>query len=112
MSVVEFEQGDIRAIQQYVNGMFDVIDAVDPAASLWLSDTGKIDGLPMNRRATMFIWAAASHWRNQDVLMGDVLITGQADESGATTGIPADLLQLITEVPEYKYQVQVIGSDA
>lgn len=43
--------------------------------------------------------------------VGDVLITGQADEDGDTTGIPNDLLQLITEVPEYKYQIQVIGSE-
>ena len=47
----------------------------------------------------MFLWAAASNWRNQDVLMGDVVITGQANEAGEITGIPEDLLHLITGVP-------------
>ena len=79
--------------------------------SLWVNDNGKIEGLPLNRRATMFLWASASNWRNQDVMMGDVVITGQADESGETTGIPDELLRLITEVPEYKYLVVCLMID-
>jgi hypothetical protein len=78
-TVVEFQRGDIAAMQKLVGEYFEVVDGVSPAV-IWLSETGKIDGSPMNRRGTMFLWAADSNWRGQDVLMGDVLITGLPDE--------------------------------
>lgn len=105
---VEFDQGDIAYMQGIVGGNVDVIDTVvEPRTSIWINDDGR-DVLPTNPRASLYLWAGDARWRGQDVLFGDVLITGTPDEEGSTTSIPDAVLALMFETVEYRVQVQTI----
>lgn len=95
ITVTALARSDFRAIQAVVGGLFDVIDLATSAATLWLNDEGKLIGLPVNRRATALLWALHSAWAGNDVLCGDVLVTGQPDSQGDTQSVPADLLALL-----------------
>ncbi|MCA1565855.1 MAG: DUF3846 domain-containing protein [Acidobacteria bacterium] len=107
LSVVEFEQGDIRAMQGYVGGTFDVIDIDRPPASIWVNDEGKlIQGWTPNRRATILLWIHASDFRGKDVIAGDALITGRPNDDGDTLGVPHELGKLLFEASAYRIEVQ------
>lgn len=94
ISTIEFERGDITAIQQVVDGTFDVIDTASHGASIWIHDEGKLIGRPFNLRAALYLWLD-SVWRQQDVLLGAVLFTGHPDRDGNTTDAPEELMTLL-----------------
>lgn len=66
ISTVEFERGDISVIQNVVGGYFGVIDTTPHQSSIWIHDEGKLIGLPVNLRATLYVWLD-SVWREHDV---------------------------------------------
>ncbi len=106
---VEFESGNIKAIQHYVGGWFQVVDIERPGASIFCDEEGKMKGSPLNRRATMLWW---THWtpaRNVDVLMGDCLIIGQPDDDGESQSVPDELVNLLFNTEAFAYEVKVHG---
>lgn len=104
---VEFERGDIRTMQGYVGGTFDVIDIDNPPASIWFDDEGKIKAeWTPNRRATLMLWVHSSAFRNFDVVAGNALLTGPPDKNGDTTSAPDHLLKLLFERCTLKVEVQ------
>ncbi|WOI90199.1 DUF3846 domain-containing protein [Rhodococcus qingshengii] len=110
LRTVEFEQGDYKAIQGFIGGTFGVINIERPAlSSIFVHDDGKIIGLPLNRRATMLLWASDSKWRHFDAIMGDALVLGIPDDEGETMGVPAELDELLLHTSEYKMEVQTVG---
>lgn len=110
LSINEFEQGDYQAIQSVVGGTFGVIDILRPApSSIFIHDEGKIIGLPLNRRATMLLWASDSQWRGYDIVVGDAFVLGQPDEEGDTMAVPAEVEDLLLHTDEYKIEVQGFG---
>lgn len=111
VKVVEFEQGDIRAIQQYVGGMFQCIDIANPFATIFCDDEAKLKGSELNRRATMLWWVHYPLSRNVDILNGDCLIIGQPDDEGDSQGVPDELVDLLLNHERWKYQVKTVGDD-
>ncbi|MGW6120471.1 DUF3846 domain-containing protein [Nocardia sp. NPDC055165] len=106
---VEIDRGDIRKFQEIVGGRFEAVDTISPPATMWLNDEGLINGLPMNHRSTMFVWAGDSDLRNLQWYCGDVLITGLPDADGNATSVPDELLKLVFEYQVFKTQVQTFG---
>jgi hypothetical protein len=112
ISVVEFDQSDYTQITKLIGGTFGVTDTLRPDASVWYHDEGKILGLPVNRRASLFLWVHRTEFRGYDALMGDVLILGPADDEGNTTSVPDELVELLFNTKEYRYLVQTSGDDS
>ena len=112
LELVEFDQGNIKAIQHYVGGWFQFVDVERPGASIACNEEGKVHGLPLNRRATLIWWTGWTAARQVDALMGDCLIVGLPDEEeGNTQSVPDELVDLLFHQGQFKYEVQVIGED-
>lgn len=110
VEVVEVDQSDYRAIQKYTSGLFGALDAFRPNCSIFYADEGKIHNLPLNRRASLFLWVHRTEFRGHDALLGDVLVLGPADEeTGATHSVPDELIELLFNTNEYKYEVKTIN---
>ncbi|MFD8406030.1 DUF3846 domain-containing protein [Streptomyces anulatus] len=62
------------------------VDAVDisPRLSMWIDDSGLINGSPVNRAATILY---AIHQEPHQHYHGDVIITGGVDREGETLGL-------------------------
>ena len=87
---VRFEEiaGDVTDYQAIVGGDFQVLTLRRYAMSMYLNENGKLEGLPVNRRATVLAgWADAV--RPGDLIPGDVLILGPIDDAGNDTGLHA-----------------------
>ncbi|GAA3015412.1 DUF3846 domain-containing protein [Streptomyces fulvorobeus] len=65
------------------------VDAVDisPRLTMWIDDSGLIDGAPVNRAATILY---AIHREPHQHYYGDVVITGGVDRHGETLGLTSE----------------------
>lgn len=112
ISVVEFDQSDCQEIEKYTSGPFAALDLFRPYASIFFSDFGKINDLPLNRRGTLILWTHRTEFRGYDALQGDCLILGSADEEGNTLSVPDELVELLFNTKEFRYLVKTQGSDS
>ncbi|GAA1053963.1 DUF3846 domain-containing protein [Dietzia natronolimnaea] len=110
VTTVEIDQGDYLAYQRYVDGNFDVVAPASGELSFFVNDEGKLVGLPVNTRASLWLYSLDPAWENHDILMGDVLVAGGVDEDGETMGVPEAVLDAVTGHDQYKIEVQT-GSD-
>lgn len=62
----------MEEIQQVVGGHFEVISTSDFGNYMFINETGKIDGLPLNTKATEI--ASLNSKTLIDLIVGDVLI--------------------------------------
>ena len=81
LRTITFDRGDIVTMQTIVGGRFEVLDIPTLRASVWSNDEGHLIGLPVNERATMFLWINAHEHMGYNVLTGDCLVTGRPDVS-------------------------------
>lgn len=110
--LVEFEQGDLKALQGFVGGWIQMVEGYRPPCTFVMNEEGKNIGLPLNRRATMALWVHHSEFIDRDVLAGDVLLLGPTDENtGETLGVPDELIELLFKTERYRYLVKTIGED-
>lgn len=110
--VVEFDQGDIGAIQLHVGGNFQCIDIDDPSATIFCDEEGKLKGSEVNRRATMLWWVGYSPARGVDIINGDALVIGQPDDVGNSQGVPDELVDLLLNHELWRYEVKVVDDDS
>lgn len=104
---IEFDRNDIKTMQGYVGGNFDVIDLDRPHCSIFFGDESKlIHDWHANRRATWILWLHKSEFRRMDVIAGDTFITGPPDKGGNTKSVPAELLTLLFDTSLFKVEVQ------
>ena len=85
--VVEFEIGkSYNLISTAVGGMIECISLTNVIGQpdMWINENGKFSGLDQNPYATA-LWVDI--YSTTDVIMGDVIITGGADEEGETLGL-------------------------
>lgn len=93
----------LRTLQQLVGGYIEAVYAGQdehgrPTVTFWCNEEGKLQGLPINRRATAYWWLLEPHMANQDVLCGTIVVTGFADENGDTLPIHEAMVKMI-EMP-------------
>ena len=60
---------------------------------LYCNEEGKLNGLPVNWTAT-YIWEMS--YGQTDVIVGDVVLTGGADDEGETLGLSQEQMDKIT----------------
>lgn len=97
---LELEGGDgavLEALQGFVGGYVEAQYDTDHTVVFWINEDGKRLGLPVNGLATAYWWLVNPMFRDQDVLVGDVVITGGADSRGKTQSISAEMEHIIVD---------------
>lgn len=108
---MEFYAGDLSAMHGLVGGLVEAIDLNEYRATMWANEESKNLGLPINARASMFLWLSDPRWRFRDHIRGDVFITGLPDEEGDTQSMPMELFQLLFRTAKYRTEVQTGGEE-
>jgi hypothetical protein len=81
----DFEHGNsYNTIKEAVAGWIECVHLPSLGADLWVNEEGKLIGLPINAHGTK-LWA--KEYGRTDIIVGDIIITGGADEEGDTLGI-------------------------
>jgi hypothetical protein len=77
---------ELSDMQRIVGGYIEAVDFEfeDRPCIIWLNEEGKLNGLPLNGRATLL---AQGRIGQGDYIVGDVLITGGVDGEGNTLSI-------------------------
>ena len=90
--VAEFEAGEsYPLLRDSVGGLIECVTLRDKNfADLWLNEEGKLIDLPYNEVATL-LWMDL--YGPTDVILGDVVITGAADDEGETLGLSDEEVQ-------------------
>ncbi|MBG0738929.1 DUF3846 domain-containing protein [Paeniglutamicibacter antarcticus] len=81
----DIEPGE--SLNELVDGYFQVVGLRTYSMNMYVNETGKLDGLPTNLRATVLCcWAEAI--RADDYINGEAVIFGPADDDeGEDTGL-------------------------
>ena len=85
--LTEFKKGQsYDFLSTAVGGMIECVTLRDKVGEpdMWLNENGKYSGLDQNPTATA-LWVGM--YDLTDVIMGDVVITGGADDEGETIGL-------------------------
>ncbi len=83
---IEKGPGYLEALQELVAGDIQSVTLARYAMTMYVNEDGKLEGLPANHRATVLSnWAAAV--RADDIIGGDVVLTGPVDGAGDDTPI-------------------------
>lgn len=73
-------------IQKAVDGWVERVPLEDYTLLMWVNEEGKVRGLPANRLATL-LWEK-EYGIGTDVMVGNVVITGDDTGEGETGGLP------------------------
>lgn len=97
MRLEQLDEHTPGGLRRLVEGNLERVDLYRPSASVYLNEEGKLDGLPINRRATTLLWVHNSRFRGQDVLVGTTVVVGPSEAHGDDTSAPDDLIDLLFE---------------
>jgi hypothetical protein len=100
--IVEFEVGNsYDTLKTAVGGWLECVHLPSIGADLWLNEEGKLIGLPYSPYGTV-LWA--KEYGFTDKIMGDIVITGGADEEGETLGLTEEQLKaVLIEIEEIPF---------
>jgi hypothetical protein len=105
-SIEEFEVGQsFDLIRNTVGGYFQVVGLDKLGADLWLNEEGKLDGLPQNPIGTA-LWV--DEYGYTDVIVGNIIITGGADENGDTLGLSLEQVAKFMNYDKQLWSIQHI----
>lgn len=99
------EPTDIDAYQQIVGGNLQIVSLDRPPAGMYLNESGKLNRIRVNHRATTLMWVHNSAFRNRDVIVGPALIVGPPNRHGDDTSAPQDLTDLLLHTKRYRVQL-------
>lgn len=88
-------EGDLKTLQGIVNGDIEAVGTGNCA--IWLNEEGKLQGLPVNDRATKL----AHRMRvisAEDAIVGDVAVTGFDDATGQNADAAPPVLHFLSHV--------------
>lgn len=98
IKVIDFVVGDsYGTISSAVDGLIECVALPSFGADLWVNEEGKMISLPHNPLGSI-LWA--KEYGHTDFIVGDIIITGGADEEGETLGLSDEQLQQITSYLE------------
>jgi hypothetical protein len=89
IEVMEVEQIEYDTLYEAVNGLVELV-SINEDIDMWLNEEGKVNGLEPNIIASLLYNKV---FPNFDVIMGDVVITGGADDEGNTVGLSDQSIQ-------------------
>ncbi|WP_206745276.1 DUF3846 domain-containing protein [Frankia sp. KB5] len=104
---VQLDTADLSAYQDLVGGYIEAIELFRPKASMYINDHGKIDGLPVNHRATALAAVHNSDFRGRDFVAGDAFVVGPLTATGRDTTVPARYVNLWFEATSFRVQKKV-----
>jgi hypothetical protein len=89
------DSNELLTLQMAVGGLIEP-KTLESGYTLIMNEEGKLQGLPINERATE-IWLA--NFPNfPDVILGDVVIAGGYDDEGEQLGLDSDYANRLLEV--------------
>ena len=100
---VETKEWTLEELQAVVEGYIEPVyvrevltDAGKKAVNvdLYVNEEGKLNGLPVNNRATDFAALAIGGWVN-DIIVGNVVILGVPDDEGETTSVSRQAINVV-----------------
>lgn len=112
ISIFEHQFGALEDYQVAVGGYVEPIYVAPARITFYANDEGKVQRLPVNRRATCMWWLLHPEMRGLDVLVGDVVLIGSKRGHGSSTEIPASLSRLILDTPQFRVEVRTIDDPA
>jgi hypothetical protein len=84
IEVVSFTtKTEYEVIKKAVGGYLEII-RLSPTMTMWTNEEGKLDGLPVNHRATA-LWTY--YFGATDIIVGNVILTGGTDTDGNCLGL-------------------------
>lgn len=108
-SVVEFtNETCYETLSEAVGGYIECVSLYDKpgAPDMWVNEEGKLDGLDQNPIATA-LWV--DMYSTTDVMAGNVIITGGADEEGYTQGLTDDQVEFFLKYDKIIWNTAMPG---
>jgi hypothetical protein len=105
----KLDNGDLAAFQALVGGSVEPVNLVNPTASMYVNEEGKLLHLPVNMQATNVAWAHNELVRNEDIVMGDAFILGPIDGNGEDTSVPQLYIDLFFPSEPFRIEVLACG---
>lgn len=96
--------------QRAVGGYIEAVSLVHGGVGFFANEEAKLVGLRFNWRATMLWWLHQFPDRSNDVICGDVVLVGPADEHGATQSVPEHLQTLLLTSSTFVVEIRDSGS--
>ena len=93
-SLVNLETQSLETLQGAVGGYVQAIDLGDQV-TMWCNEEGKMTGLPHNPFGQAF-WEKT--YGRTDYIVGDIVLTGGADNEGETIGLTDEQITEIMKV--------------
>jgi hypothetical protein len=91
----------LAEFQGLVGGYIEALDLTDEVSS-YINEEGKLEGLPRNDAADQLVRKALARSGRGlipgDYVAGPLVLTGQPDDEGETTGVPESVIALLQEV--------------
>jgi hypothetical protein len=85
IQIVDFNEDEsFSTIKKVIKNRFDCISLPSLGVDMWIDDEGKLLDLEINPFATA-LWI--NEYGMNDIVVGDVIITGGPDSSGHTKGM-------------------------
>ncbi|MDQ0868988.1 hypothetical protein QFZ70_001461 [Arthrobacter sp. V1I9] len=101
----------LSSMQEAVGGYVQFIDLGPLHASMVMNEEGKLQKLPINRRATLMFWLLFPSVRHNDVIVGDAILVGLPDKDGNTTDVPQEVVDLLFGEKQLKAEFQTFDDD-
>ena len=99
------------AIARAVGGLMEAVDLYDLGITVYVNESGLLQHLPFNSRASFLWWYHVPRTRQRSMLVGDAVIVGLPDEDGADTEVPAAARELLLAETHYRVEVRLTGDD-
>ena len=96
VEIVEFDEADTyNTLRGAVEGLIECVYLSNLGVDMWINEEGKINGSSLNEFATMLYM---DEYGANDLIFGNVILTGTADEQGNTTTLTQEhLIRLISQ---------------
>jgi hypothetical protein len=97
--------------QGIAGGLIERLTLENPSSEMYFNEEGKINELPMNRRATILLWMHRPAFRYADYVAGDAFLLGPVDNEGNDTNVPQEFVKTLFEAKRFRPEVQKQGEE-
>jgi hypothetical protein len=106
----ELSRDGLADRQQLVGGYIQGVDLIAPHARLYCNEDGKFMQLPLNKRATLLLWAHNPQFRYQDYIAGDAFLVGPAQRS-ADSSVPDEYVRTLFDATRFRVELKHYDSE-
>jgi hypothetical protein len=96
--------------QELVGGYIQGVELIEPHARLYCNEDGKFLQLPLNKRATLLLWAHNPRFRYQDYIAGDAYMVGPVRRS-ADSSVPDEYVHTLFKATRFRVELKPHASD-